>query len=167
MNISDFVRDITIHLQDPDINRTKQIRLGDNVELLRYIANLPDEGTQEDYAKHYYNIKDKLNKRGSKGYGVSFTNEEFNAIKERVKKGNIQEHFKECFKNFKSISLNSFKKFDGKITDPKESIITIYLKGELREKIEKESESIGTTPNKLIRFLYFRWLSKLKIEEWF
>ncbi len=163
MNISDFVKDITIHLQDPDINRTKQIRLGDNVELLRYIASLPDEGTQEDYTKHYYNIKDKLNKRGLKGYGVSLTLREFKNIKDRVNGGSIQEHFKECLRNFKPITLRGFKSFDSKPTALKEHIITVYVKGDVRERIEGEAKAIGTTPNKIIRYIYFKWLKTAKV----
>lgn len=162
MNISDFIRDITIHVQDPDTNRTRQIRLGDNIELLRYIANLPNEGTQEDYTKHYHNIKDKLNKRGLKGYGISLTLEEFTAIKERTKGGSIQDHFKECLKTFKPVSLDQFREYDNKPTALKEHIITIYVKGTTRERIEAEAKAIGTTPNKIIRYIYFKWLKSLK-----
>lgn len=162
MQIKDFIKDITIHVQDPDTNRTRQIRLGDNIELLRYIANLPNEGTQEDYTKHYYNIKDKLNKRGSKGYGISLTLEEFTAIKERTKEGSIQDHFKECLKSFKPVSLDQFREYDNKPTALKEHIITIYVKGAIREKIEAEAKAIGTTPNKIIRYIYFKWLKSLK-----
>lgn len=130
---------------------------------MKYISNLPNEAREEDYTRHYYYIKDKLNKRGLKGYGISLTFREFKNIKERVNGGSIQEHFRECLRTFKPITLKSFKSFDSRATALKEHIITIYIKGDIRERIEREARAIGTTPNKIIRYIYFKWLKNVKV----